>query len=179
MHSLDPRWRAALAALALAAPLGALAAGALNGKVERVIDGDRLVFVPDGGAKPLDVRLKGIDAPEPCQDGGAEARAYLQDFVRDKPATLVVGGKDPDGRTLGVLTVDGLEVNQRLVAEGHAWSLRTKWNQGPYVSQEKVAIALKRGLRATPGAVSPWDFRRTKGACAEPAEAASAPGEGR
>lgn len=174
MHSLlSLGWKVG-AALALCASFGA-AAAPLTGKVDRVIDGDSLVFAPDGGAPPIEVRLKGIDAPEGCQDGGAEAREYLREAVMDKVATLLTSGKDSYGRTLGVLTVDGMEINQRLVAEGHAWSLRTKWNQGPYMPQEKVAIALRRGLHTTPGAVAPWDFRRTRGPCSAPAPAASAP----
>lgn len=154
----------------------AVAAGAatLQGRVEKVIDGDSLIFKPDGDAPALEVRLHGIDAPEGCQSGGPAAREYLQEFVRDKPARLVTRGKDSYGRTLGLLTVDDLLVNERMVAEGHAWSLRGKSGQGPYVAKEKVAIALKRGLHATHGAVAPWEFRRSNGRCGDPAPAASA-----
>lgn len=151
------------ALLCLAGP--ALAA-TLKGTVTQVIDGDSLVFQPEGDAKPLEVRLKDIDAPEGCQDGGPEARERLLAFVRDKPAQLNTQGKDRYARTLAFLTVDGLNINQRMVAEGHAWSTRTKWNRGPFVSQEKMAQALKRGLHATPGAVMPSEFRRTRGPCA-------------
>jgi hypothetical protein len=84
-------------------------------------------------------------------------------------------GKDSYGRTLGLLTVDGLLINERLVAEGHAWSQRGKSGQGPYMAKEKVAIALKRGLHATRGAVAPWDFRRSNGRCGDAAPAASVP----
>ena len=149
--------------------LASLAADAatLQGRVERVIDGDSLIFKPDGSAATLEVRLKDIDAPEGCQPGGPEARTYLREFVLDKPATLATQGKDSYGRTLGVLTVDAMIVNQRMVAEGHAWSLRTKWDRGLYVPQEKVAVALKRGLHATPGAIAPWEFRRANGRCGD------------
>lgn len=159
--------------LALLAVLGA-AAATLPGRVEKVIDGDSLVFRPDAGGAALEVRLEGIDAPEGCQDGGPEAREYLREFVHDKPATLVTMGKDSYGRTLGKLTVDGMLVNQRLVAEGHAWSLRGRSNQGVYVKQEKVAVALRRGLHAMPGAVPPWDFRRHNGRCGGPLPSPSA-----
>lgn len=144
---------------------GAAGAAAIDGQVDKVIDGDSVIFRPGGGARPLEVRLQGIDAPEGCQAGGEDARDYLASFVLGKPATLQTRGRDAYGRTLGVLTVNGMVVNQRLVAEGHAWSLRTRWNQGPYVTQEKVAVALKRGLHAVPGAVPPWEFRRSHGPC--------------
>lgn len=169
-----PRWRRAILTLALLCAAPTMAA-TLAGRVERVIDGDSLVFKPDGGAAAIEVRLKGIDAPEGCQAGGPEARDHLRDAVRDKPASLVTQGKDSYGRTLGLLTVDGLLINERLVAEGHAWSQRGKSGQGPYMAKEKVAIALKRGLHATRGAVAPWDFRRSNGRCGDAAPAASVP----
>ncbi len=157
----------ALAGTAMAAP--AAGAPGLQGRVERVMDGDSLIFRPDGGGKALEVRLHGVDAPEGCQAGGPEARASLQAMVQGQPATLQTRGRDTYGRTLGVLTVEGQVVNQRLVAEGHAWSTRSKWNQGPYVAQEKVAVALKRGLHAERDAVPPWEFRRANGRCTVPA----------
>lgn len=160
-----------LLAAALLAPALALAAP-LQGQVTKLFDGDSFVFQPAGGGKPLEIRLKDIDAPEICQAGGPEARDFLQDFVRDKTVRIDTQGPDTYGRTLAVLTVDEMNINQRMVAEGHAWSTRTKWNQGPLVSQERMAQALKRGLHATPGAVMPSEFRRTKGPCGG---AASAP----
>jgi micrococcal nuclease len=160
--------------LALALLVGAPAfAATLQGKVTKVFDGDSLLFQPGGGAKPIEVRLKDIDAPEICQPGGTDARDYLQEFVKDKPAKLDTGPTDSFGRTLGVLTVDDMNLNQRMVAEGHAWSVRTKWNQGPFVAQEKMATALKRGVHGNPGAIQPAEWRRSKGPC--PSDAAPAP----
>jgi endonuclease YncB( thermonuclease family) len=150
------------ALFALALPTGA---APLQGKVVKVFDGDSFVFQPAGGGRALEVRLKDIDAPEICQPGGPEARDFLQDYVRDKTVRVDTAGPDPYGRTLAGLTVDEMNVNQRLVAEGHAWSKRSKWNQGPFVAQERMAQALKRGLHARPGAVMPGEFRKYKGPC--------------
>lgn len=161
-----------LLAAALLAPVLALAAP-LQGQVTKLFDGDSFVFQPAGGGKPLEIRLKDIDAPEICQAGGPEARDFLQDYVRDKTVRIDTQGPDSYGRTLAVLTVDEMNINQRMVAEGHAWSARSKWNQGPLVSQERMAQALKRGLHATPGAVMPSEFRKNKGPCE--GAAASAP----
>jgi endonuclease YncB( thermonuclease family) len=172
--------RAARLALILAAclalvPFGQAVAASLTGKVVRVIDGDSLVFQSDRNEKPLEVRLKDIDAPEGCQAGGEEARDFLQSYVHDKTVQLDTRGRDHYGRTLAVLKVAGVDVNQRLVAEGHAWALRVKWDRGTYVAQEKMAQALKRGLHAERGAMLPSEFRRTRGPCAGPESAASGP----
>jgi endonuclease YncB( thermonuclease family) len=169
----------ALIVLALLAAPPAFGAS-LQGKVTKVFDGDSLLFQPAGGGKPLELRLKDIDAPEICQPGGPESRDYLQEVVKDKLVRVETGPADAFGRTLAVLSVDDMNLNQRLVAEGHAWSARIKWNQGPFVAQEKMATALKRGLHATPGAVMPAEWRRSKGPCgAAGASAASGAGKGK
>jgi endonuclease YncB( thermonuclease family) len=59
-----------------------------QGRVSKVFDGDRLLFQPAGGGKPIEVRLKDIDAPEIFAPGGPDARDHLQGFVLDRPATL-------------------------------------------------------------------------------------------
>jgi micrococcal nuclease len=156
-----------------------LAQGAvLEGRVERVTDGDSVWLAPAAGP-PVEVRLLGIDAPEGCQAGGPEARRALEALALGRDARLQTKGRDTHGRTLGTLFVDGVNLNQRQVEEGHAWSMRYKWDQGPYVKQERMAKALGRGLFASGGAVMPRDFRRDHGPCQTgerpPAAAAASP----
>lgn len=146
----------------------AFSAGAqtLQGTVARVVDGDSLWVTPAAaGAEAIEVRLLGIDAPEICQPHGPEARDALRDLVQDRLVSLKGVGRDTYGRLLATVTLDGLDVNRRMVADGHAWSLRHKWDQGPYVKQERQAKALSRGLHATSGAVMPRDFRQSHGPC--------------
>ncbi|MFO1329513.1 MAG: thermonuclease family protein [Rubrivivax sp.] len=149
-----------------AAP-GAGGGGAgVRGVVTSVVDGDSLWITPDGGGKPMQLRLAGIDAPEICQEHGPESKAFLAELVLKKPVRVVTSGHDTYGRTLAHVHLEGVEVNRRLVEEGQAWSLRTKWDQGPYVSQEKMARALSRGLhRAGTSAIAPKDFRTRHGPC--------------
>jgi endonuclease YncB( thermonuclease family) len=142
----------------------AWAAPPLAGTVTRVVDGDSLWVTP-AGAAPLEVRLLGIDAPEGCQAWGAEARAALEALALNRPVTLKIQGRDEYGRTLATVFADEVNINQQLVAEGHAWSARYKWDQGPYVKQERAALALRRGLHGAGGAMLPRDFRRTHGPC--------------
>ena len=162
---------------ALFLSLGASAAPAtpsVQGMVTKVTGGDSLWLTP-AGKPPLEVRLRDIDAPEICQAWGTEARQALSDLALNKVATLQISGKDGAGRTVGVLMIDDLNVGKFLVENGHAWSLRTRWDQGPLVKQEKMARALTRGLHGTPGAVQPKEFRRRQGACAPVEAAAPAP----
>jgi micrococcal nuclease len=155
---------ATLTATLIAASAGLLAAGAgvaaaqpaagkgkgVQGVVSRVTDGDSLwVRLPD-------------------------ARKALAELVQDKVVTLQGGGRDGYGRTIGAVLVDELSVGPWMVENGHAWSVRSRWDQGPLVKQEKVARALARGLHAQAGAVQPWEWRRTRGARPAAAEAGTA-----
>lgn len=150
------------------APVAAVRGAGVDGTVASVIDGDTVVFAPAKG-KPLEVRLAGIDAPEICQDGGAAARAFLAEKVQGKPVRLVTGGPtgpDLGGRTAGYLFVDGAELNRLMVEEGQAHSIRVKFDQGPYVAQERMARALSRGVfKVGASSITPKDFRVRHGPC--------------
>ena len=148
-------------------PAVAAPAGPVQGTVSKVIDGDTLWFA-QAGKPPRVVRLRDIDAPEICQPWGPQARRALAELALHKPATLRAGSRDGYGRTLGSVSVDGADVAQLLVVQGHAWSARTRHGGGPLVKQERTARALGRGLHAGGGALMPRDFRRTHGACPLP-----------
>lgn len=154
----------ALLAAGLCGPAGAQSREII-GTVTQVTDGDSLWLTPRGGGKPVEVRLEGIDAPEICQDGGQQAREALQEKVLNQAATLRATDRDDHGRTLGTLTVGGVNINDRMVRDGHAWSYRYKHDKGPYVAEERMARALQRGLHAAGGAVMPREFRKRNGPC--------------
>ena len=175
-----PAWAAALVALISAATLAAHAAppakkpspAGVGGTVTAVLDGDSLTVTPANGGKPIELRLAGIDAPEICQDGGAEAKAYLAELVLKQPVRVLLGNApgQPEphaqGRVLGTLWKDDIEVNRRMVEEGHAWSVRIKYDRGPFVPQERMARALSRGVfKVGSAAMSPKEFRLRHGPC--------------
>ena len=45
----------------------------LSGQVSRIVDGDTLWLKTAPDAEPVVIRIEGIDAPESCQAGGADA----------------------------------------------------------------------------------------------------------
>lgn len=142
-------------------------AGPVQGVVTHVTDGDSLWVTPPG-QPGIEVRLRDIDAPEICQVWGEEARRALEALVLGKTVVLRIAGRDTYGRTLGQVQADGVDVARRMVEEGHAWSLRTRWDRGPLVKEERMATALRRGLHGQPGAVMPRDFRQGHGPCVHP-----------
>ena len=138
----------------------------LPGQVTRVVDGDTLWFQPDEPGEPLvAVRLRGIDAPETCQAWGRQAAAALREQVQGQPVTLRTHGQDDYRRTLGTLSVAGVDLNATLVAQGHAWAWRDANGRSPYLQPESDARSARRGAHADPGAETPWGFRQRHGRC--------------
>jgi endonuclease YncB( thermonuclease family) len=138
----------------------------LPGQVTRVVDGDTLWFQPDEAGHPLvAVRLRGIDAPETCQAWGRQATAALREQAQGRAASLRMHGQDDYRRTLGTVTVAGVNLNAALVAQGHAWAWRDSRGRSPYLKQEASARSARLGAHADLAAEAPWDFRRRHGRC--------------
>jgi len=141
----------------------------LSGTVSRVVDGDTLWLKTEGdGEPPVVVRLEGVDAPESCQVGGAEATAALNALALGRHVTVRIAARDDHGRIVGKVFDGEKDLGDRMVRDGMAWSSRYQFDRGPYVAEERMALALKRGLHAAGGAVQPRDFRKQHGPC-EPA----------
>ena len=137
----------------------------LTGMVSRVVDGDTLWLKTAADEQPIVVRIEGIDAPESCQPGGAEATAALAEMALNRHVTVKPVATDDFGRKVGKVFDGGKDLGDRMVRDGHAWSMRFKYDRGPYVAEERMAQALKRGLHGDPGAIQPRDFRQRNGAC--------------
>jgi micrococcal nuclease len=145
------------------------AAQTLSGQLQRVVDGDSfwLQGMAQGkpSAKPQEVRMQGIDAPEACQAWGQQSREALQAALQGQTLEVRTQGKDQHGRWLGTVWVGSININARQVQEGHAWSARYRWDQGPYVKEERQAQALRRGLHEDRQAILPRQFRERHGPC--------------
>ena len=144
----------------------------LTGTVSRVVDGDTLWLKTAADDKPVVIRIEGIDAPESCQPGGAEATAWLTDLALGRSVTVRVSASDDWGRTVGKVFDGTKDIGDRMVRDGQAWSGRYKYDRGPYIAEERMAQSLKRGLHAPGGAIEPREFRKRNGECAGAAGAA-------
>ncbi len=142
---------ALLASIALLAAAGValyVTRGALQQDVTgaaEAIDGDSLRIAG------VEIRLKGIDAPElnqTCNHGprevpcGREARQHLRRMLASGLATCIGEGADRYGRMLARCRVRGIDVNAAMVRDGHAVSF------GEYAAEEAQAKAGYRGLWA-------------------------------
>lgn len=152
-----------------APPAPAPKSAVLVGTVSRVVDGDTFWLKVDGqGGQPVVVRIAGIDAPESCQAGGSEATAALNDLALGHTVTVRVVDRDDFGRTVGKVFDGAKDIGDRMVRDGQAWSIRFKYDRGPYVAEERMAHTFKRGLHAAGDAMEPLEFRRQHGPCISP-----------
>jgi len=69
-------------------------------------------------------------------------------------------GKDKYGRTLAVLYNGGQDINAQMVIDGYAWAY-DKFSKD-YVTFQKDAQSLKKGLWIDKDVVRPSDFRKLK-----------------
>ena len=140
----------------------------LTGQVSRIVDGDTLWVKTAADGEPVVIRIEGIDAPESCQPGGPEATQALTKLVLNRNVTVRIVARDDYARIVGKVFDGTVDVGDRMVRDGHAWSARFKYDRGPYMAEERMAVALKRGLHGESGAVMPRDFRQRNGECARP-----------
>jgi len=155
------RWAGLLAGLAL--PAGATVM--YEATVTHVSDGDTVwVDAGDGGA-PRKLRIDGIDAPEICQDGGAESRALLAARALHRRVQVQVRRQDDYGRGLARIQLGSEDLGAVMVREGQAWSYRWRHSPGPYIAEEQQARQQRRGLFAQAQPELPRAFRQRHGTC--------------
>ncbi|EJD3148829.1 thermonuclease family protein [Salmonella enterica] len=133
-----------------------------NGEVVRVLDGDTIDVLTDN--KQVRVRLVGIDAPEKQQAFGQRARQYLAGLTFRRSIRVVEQETDRYGRTLGVVWIDGQNINAAMVQQGMAWAYRyhERATDPAMLNIETQARTEKVGLWSDPHAIEPWKWRHQK-----------------
>jgi micrococcal nuclease len=143
---------------------------ATEDKVTRVIDGDT-VEVRIGSTKTT-IRLVGIDAPEtskakrePGQPFSQSATKHLAGLVLNKTVSVKEYGRDRYGRILGVVIINGTDINLKMVKDGLAEVYRGSPAAGfknePYLKAEEEARSAGKGMWSLGEKyVSPREWRR-------------------
>jgi endonuclease YncB( thermonuclease family) len=126
-----------------------------------IADGDTISVMWQG--KPQKIRLYGVDCPESRQEFGTRARQFTAGLVYRKTVRVTPFEQDRYGRTVAMVEVDGVSLNQALLAEGLAW-VYDRYCQVPECSVwqeiQEEARQERRGLWVDPNPVPPWDWRR-------------------
>lgn len=132
----------------------------ITGKVINVADGDTITMMIDG--KKEKIRLYGIDAPEMRQAFGKRAKLFTKSMVHGKTVSLLRIDQDRYGRTVGVITLDGVSLNEALVSAGYAWHYRQYSTDSKLDALELEARLKRKGLWADRNPMPPWEFRKKK-----------------
>lgn len=111
------------------------------------------------------IRLKHIDAPELNQLSfdkvpiGEVSRNFLVDAILGKRVEVKIFGKGYYGRALGVVYLDGVNINRSIIQEGMA--THSKYSKSElYQSDEYLARIRRKGIFSTLGFYRPDVFRK-------------------
>ena len=130
-----------------------------------VADGDT-VTVLDASNTQWKIRLMGIDAPEKKQAFGSKSKESLSALVFDKSVSVEYSKRDKYGRTVGKISVAGVDANLEQVKAGMAWHYKKYQNEqtaddrATYAQAEEAARDTRRGLWIDAEPMPPWDWRK-------------------
>ena len=132
-----------------------------RGDVVRILDGDT-VEVLDAAKQTHRVRLANIDAPERRQAFGEVARQALATMAYRQKIEVIDKGGDQYGRRIGVLMLNGRDLNAAMIGQGLAW-VYARYNSDPTLpALEQRARAARIGLWADQNPIPPWQFRHAR-----------------
>lgn len=130
-------------------------------RVLSVTDGDTLRASIEG--ETYKVRLYGIDTPETGQPFGNAATKALQDMLQTAEITIKKRDEDRYGRLVAIVYANGENVNEQLVAGGHAWWYRDYATLNPRLAlAEFNARRNDRGLWQNENPTPPWEWRKAR-----------------
>lgn len=151
-----------LITFALLFAVSASAHADFSGRVVKVSDGDTVTVLRN--RTQVRVRLGSIDAPEKRQAFGTRSQQHLSDLVFGKTVRVQEDGKDRYGRTIGVLHINGTNVNRQMVSAGMAWAYTDYLDDRLMPLFEFKARVTGSGLWSDPRPIAPWQFRRNEAA---------------
>lgn len=129
---------------------------AISGQVIKISDGDTITILTQQ-REQVKVRLFGIDAPEKKQPYGQKSKQFLSNLIAGRSVKIQEKGKDRYRRVLGIIYLNGQDINEQMVLSGYAWAY-VKYSK-IYVKQELKARSQNLGLwRDKP--IPPWEWRK-------------------
>jgi endonuclease YncB( thermonuclease family) len=156
--------RLLLCVLSLLAASYGLAA-TLQGRVVGITDGDTVTVLDDTHAQ-YKIRLMGIDAPEKSQPFGQRSKVALSDLIYNQQVKVEYSNQDRYGRTVGKITLSGVDVNLEQIKAGMAWHYKkyqqeqTREDAFLYANAEIQAHYRKLGLWRDKEPIPPWEWRK-------------------
>jgi endonuclease YncB( thermonuclease family) len=150
--------------LAGTAPPAAAAGLRAQGTVVALDDGDSfdLQLSP---RTTVAIRLHAIDAPELVQPHGEEARQALSETIDGRPVRVDCYKQDPRGRYVCRAWAGGVDLQLRMLEQGHAWHFtmyldeQSSRERDLYAQAQAQARSNRRGLWRQARPMPPWNCR--------------------
>lgn len=133
-------------------------AESFEAKVLAVMDGDT-VFVKSGPFKAK-LRLVNVDAPEKDQPYGKQSQESLQSLIGGKVIHVESKAVDKFGRTIALISIGDINVNEEQVRRGMAWAYSHSREGRIYARLQNEAQQAKRGLWQQANPQSPAQWRK-------------------
>jgi len=130
-----------------------------SAKVIVVMDGDTVMVLRDG--KKTKIRLANIDAPEKDQAFGKQSRDSLREMIGKKQVQIDSKAVDQYGRLVGLISLDGHNINQEQVQRGLAWEYSHYHSDQTYIRLQNEAQRARRGLWTQANPQAPWQWRKS------------------
>jgi hypothetical protein len=93
---------------------------------------------------------------------GKESTDYLVELLSIGIITADISERDRYNRDLGIIFINGRDINRLMVSSGMAWVYDDYVTDDTYYIDQNNAKNLKRGIWSNSTPVSPWDWRRGK-----------------
>ena len=133
----------------------------VTGVVVKVLDGDS--FIMKRGKVAHEVRMWGIDCPEYTQPYSNHAKSLTKSMIEKKKVKVEMKYQDRYDREIGMVYLDGANINGELVRRGAAWVYH-RYCDEPICEQwekaETQAKEEKKGLWRRKNPLPPWQWRR-------------------
>jgi len=156
-----------LITFALLFSTGISSAATIEGRVVGITDGDTITVLNSTRAE-YKIRLSAIDAPEKMQDFGKVSKQALSNLIFNKQVTIETNNQLHRGRHIGIVYLNGEDINLNQVRNGMAWFSRkyernlTRDDRLKYHRAEEDAIRQRLGLWKVANPIAPWDFRKAR-----------------
>jgi endonuclease YncB( thermonuclease family) len=135
----------------------------ITGTIDSVIDGDLITITSKG--KEIEIRLFGIDTPEKTQAFGQSAKNFTGAKASGKEIRVEPISKDQSGRTVAMVFVNGINLNEQIISQGFGWVYRQYCKESicaDWLKLESNAKASQKGLWADANPTPPWEYRQKK-----------------
>lgn len=140
----------------------------MKGTIDSVIDGDLITITSKG--KEVEIRLFGIDAPEKTQAFGQSAKNFTGAMASGKEIRVEPISKDQYGKTVAMVFVNGINLNEQIISQGFGWVYRQYCKESfctDWLKLESNAKASQKGLWADANPTPPWEYRQKQGSGSE------------